>query len=101
MADRMVRLCLVADAGDIMAATPYWDLGFPAQLKTYIENILCPRHCQRLQQPRAARAALCRARSLTYITTTQAALVRPAVSASIIGRYGKKKYFVSARPAVS
>ena len=28
-----------ADADDIIIAAPYWDLGFPAQLKTYIENI--------------------------------------------------------------
>ena len=28
-----------ADADDIIIAAPYWDLGFPAQLKTYNENI--------------------------------------------------------------
>ena len=31
-----------ADADDIIIAAPYWDLGFPAQLKTYIENIYVP-----------------------------------------------------------
>ena len=31
-----------ADTDDIIIAAPYWDLGFPAQLKTYIENIYVP-----------------------------------------------------------
>ena len=44
-----------ADADDIIIAAPYWDLGFPAQLKTYIDH--------------GQSCGLCRARSLTYITT--------------------------------
>lgn len=57
-----------ADADDIFIAAPYWDLGFPAQLKTYIENIYVPGIVSAYNdhgQP----CGLCRARSLTYITT--------------------------------
>lgn len=57
-----------ADADDIIIAAPYWDLGFPAQLKTYIENIYVPA----LSAPTTttdSRAVCARARSLTYITT--------------------------------
>ena len=66
-----------ADADDIIIAAPYWDLGFPAQLKTYIENIYVPGIVSAYNdhgQP----CGLCRARSLTYITTADkiAAIVR-------------------------
>ena len=57
-----------ADADDIIIAAPYWDLGFPAQLKTYIENIYVTGIVSAYNdhgQP----CGLCRARSLTYITT--------------------------------
>ena len=57
-----------ADADDIIIAAPYWDLGFPAQLKTYLENIYVTGIVSAYNdhgQP----CGLCRARSLTYITT--------------------------------
>lgn len=57
-----------AAADEIVIAAPYWDLGFPAQLKTYIENIYVTGIVSAYNdhgQP----IGLCRARSLTYITT--------------------------------
>ena len=57
-----------ADADDIIIAAPYWDLGFPAQLKTYIENIYVPGIVSAYND-HGQSCGLCRARSLTYITT--------------------------------
>ena len=47
---------------------PYWDLGFPAQLKTYIENIYVTGIVSAYND-HGQSCGLCRARSLTYITT--------------------------------
>ncbi len=57
-----------ADADEIVIAAPYWDLGFPAQLKTYIENIYVTGIVSAYNDHGQA-LGLCRARSLTYITT--------------------------------
>ena len=57
-----------ADADDIIIAAPYWDLGFPAQLKTYIENIYVTGIVSAYND-HGQSCGLCRARSLTYITT--------------------------------
>ena len=57
-----------ADADDIIIAAPYWDLDFPAQLKTYIENIYVTGIVSAYND-HGQSCGLCRARSLTYITT--------------------------------
>lgn len=51
-----------------LIAAPYWDLGFPAQLKTYIENIYVTGIVSAYND-HGQSCGLCRARSLTYITT--------------------------------
>ena len=55
-----------ADA--IVIAAPFWDLMFPAVLKTYLENITVPgiTFCY---SDRGEPESLCRAKSLHYVTT--------------------------------
>ena len=57
-----------ADADDIVIAAPFWDLSFPAALKQYFEqiNVLGVTF---LYTPEGMPKGLCRAKSLTYITT--------------------------------
>ena len=57
-----------AEADDIVIAAPFWDLSFPAVLKQYFEqiNVL---GITFLYTPEGVPKGLCRARSLTYITT--------------------------------
>lgn len=57
-----------AEAEEIVIAAPYWDLGFPAILKCYIEQIMVTGVTFEYT-PQGAPSGLCRARSLTYITT--------------------------------
>ena len=57
-----------AAADIIVIAAPYWDLSFPAELKTYIENIyvtgIVSRYCSDGKPE-----GLCRAKTLYYVTT--------------------------------
>lgn len=56
-----------ADADCIVIAAPYWDLGFPALLKIYLETVTVSgiTFCYEESRPRG----LCKARKLYYITT--------------------------------
>ncbi len=56
-----------AEADEIIVAAPYWDLGFPALLKIYFENITVSGITFTYEQniPKG----LCKAKNLTYITT--------------------------------
>ncbi len=57
-----------AQAEEIVIAAPYWDLSFPALLKTYIENI-CVLGVTFEYTSDGMPKGLCHARKLTYITT--------------------------------
>ena len=72
-----------ADTDDIIIAAPYWDLGFPAQLKTYIENIYVP--------------GIVSAYNVRPVPRPQSDLhhhrrrrVRPAVQLRLSDRYGQR-----------
>lgn len=56
-----------AKADCIVIAAPYWDLGFPALLKIYLERITVAgiTFCYEGDRPRG----LCRAKKLYYVTT--------------------------------
>lgn len=56
-----------AAAENIIIAAPYWDLGFPALLKIYLENICVPNITFKYTEN--GPAGLCKAKSLTYVTT--------------------------------
>ena len=56
-----------AEAENIIIAAPYWDLGFPALLKIYLENICVPNITFKYTEN--GPVGLCKAKSLTYITT--------------------------------
>lgn len=57
-----------AAADEIVIGAPYWDLSFPAALKTYIEYVsVCDIAFHYTEQGQAE--GKCAARSLTYITT--------------------------------
>ena len=57
-----------AAADIIVIAAPYWDLMFPAALKTYLENITVSDITFRYTQ-QGIPQSLCRARELHYVTT--------------------------------
>lgn len=57
-----------AAADAIVIGTPYWDLSFPAALKTYMEYVsVCDITFHYTEDARCE--GLCKAKSLTYITT--------------------------------
>ena len=57
-----------ARADEIVIAAPLWDLSFPASLKQYFEQINVTGITFRYS-PQGIPEGLCRARSLTYVTT--------------------------------
>jgi len=58
-----------AAADEIVIGAPYWDLSFPAALKTYIEHVsVCDILFHYTEQ--AAYEGLCKAKHLTYIMTS-------------------------------
>ncbi len=57
-----------AEADEIVIGAPYWDLSFPSSLKVYLEHVsVCDIAFHFTDDARCE--GLCRARSLTYITT--------------------------------
>ena len=57
-----------SDADTIVIAAPYWDLSFPAPLKTYFENIYVTGIVSEYAENGTPRG-LCRAKELYYVTT--------------------------------
>ena len=57
-----------AEADEIVIAAPFWDLSFPAILKTYIEQITVSGITFEYINGRPR--GLCKAKSLTYVTTS-------------------------------
>ncbi|MBR1482215.1 MAG: NAD(P)H-dependent oxidoreductase [Ruminococcus sp.] len=57
-----------ASADTIVIAAPYWDLSFPAPLKTYFENIYVTGIVSAYDENGLPRG-LCRAKELYYVTT--------------------------------
>lgn len=58
----------LAAADRILVAAPYWDLSFPAILKTYVENIVVRRLTFRCGDD-GRFIGLCRSKKLLYVTT--------------------------------
>lgn len=57
-----------AEADDIVIGAPYWDLSFPAALKTYLEHVsVCDLTFHYTEDARCE--GICKAKRLTYITT--------------------------------
>lgn len=57
-----------AEAEDIVIGAPYWDLSFPAALKTYMEHVsVCDLTFHYTEDARCE--GICKARRLAYITT--------------------------------
>lgn len=68
LGDEMFRYARqFADADLIVMAAPYWELGFPALLKIYMEQITVNRIV--FQYNNGIPEGLCKARKLIYITT--------------------------------
>ena len=57
-----------ASADTIVIAAPYWDLSFPAMLKTYIENIYVTGIVSAYDES-GMPVGLCKAKELYYVTT--------------------------------
>lgn len=58
-----------AQAEEIVIAAPFWDLSFPAKLRIYLENICITGLTFRYNEM-GTPVGLCRAKKLTYITTS-------------------------------
>lgn len=57
-----------AEADEIVIAAPFWDLSFPALLKTYIERVCVSGITFEYKNGRPV--GLCRAKRLSYVTTS-------------------------------
>ncbi len=59
--------CQLAEADEVVIAAPYWDLSFPALLKSYLEAVMVLgiTFCYDGGMPKG----LCRAKRLIYVTT--------------------------------
>ena len=63
-----------AAAEEIVLAAPYWDLSFPASVKTWIEHINCV-GLTFAYDANARPCGLCKARRLFYVTTAGGAIL--------------------------
>ena len=63
-----------AAAEEIVLAAPYWDLSFPASVKTWIEHVNCV-GLTFAYDANARPYGLCRARRLFYVTTAGGAIL--------------------------
>lgn len=79
-----------AAAEEIVIAAPFWDLSFPAVLKTYLEHVTVSGITFTYQDGHPA--GLCRAKRLTYVTTAGGPIVEdfgyPYVKALAKNFYG-------------
>lgn len=67
--DEMFRYARDFSQADIIVmAAPYWDLSFPALLKTYVENIYVTGLVSRYNE-KGMPEGLCKAKKLYYVTT--------------------------------
>ena len=66
-----------AEADEVVIGAPYWDLSFPAALKTYIEHVSVDGITFRFT-PDARYEGLCRAKRIVYITTAGSILPKNA-----------------------
>ncbi len=71
---RYVRQFIAADV--IVIAAPYWDLSFPAMLKTYIEAVTVD-GVSFYYTPEGYPAGLCQAKKLIYVTTAGGPILDP------------------------
>ena len=82
-----------AAADEIVIAAPFWDLSFPAMLKIYLEQITVPGITFHYVNGRPA--GLCRAKRLTYVTTSGGPILQDFgyayVKALAQGFYGIEK----------
>lgn len=62
-----------ANADEIVIAAPFWDLSFPAILKVYMEHITVAGIT--FEYANGIPCGLCRAKSLTYVTTSGGPIV--------------------------
>ncbi|MCG4732941.1 NAD(P)H-dependent oxidoreductase [Casaltella massiliensis] len=61
------------EADHVLIGAPYWDLSFPAKLKTYLERCSVT-GLTFIYSPQGVPEGQCRASSLTYITTSGSAI---------------------------
>lgn len=74
MDDPMLRYARqFAEADEIFVAAPFWDLSFPAALKSYFEQITVAGITFTYDQGRPV--GLCRAKRLVYVTTSGGRIV--------------------------
>ena len=82
-----------AEADEIVIAAPYWDIGFPAMLKIYLENVTVAgvTFCYNNNKP----VGLCKVKRLTYVTTAGGPIASDYgynyVQALVKGFFGVKK----------
>lgn len=81
-----------AEADEIVIAAPYWDLGFPALLKIYLEQITVVGVTFHYVDGRPA--GLCRAKRLTYVTTS-GGLIRDDFGYAYVKALAKNFYGIS------
>lgn len=66
--DMFINAREFAEADRIVIAAPFWDLGFPALLKIYLESVMVSGIT--FSYDNGIPKGLCKAKSLTYITTS-------------------------------
>lgn len=90
----------IIEADHILIGAPYWDLAFPAKLKIYIERCSVT-GLTFIYSPEGIPEGQCRAKSLSYVTTSGSAIkdfnFRYEYIKGICALFGiKKTYFASA-----
>lgn len=83
-----------ANADVILISAPYWDLSFPAILKTYIENINVNGITFSYSE-KGYPISLCKAKKLTYITTSGGPIISDAFGFGYIKSLAENFYRIN------
>ena len=83
-----------ANADVILISAPYWDLSFPAILKTYIENINVNGITFSYTE-KGYPISLCKAKKLTYITTSGGPIISDAFGFGYITSLAENFYGIN------
>lgn len=89
-----------AQADEIVIAAPYWDLSFPALLKRYLEHV-CVAGITFRYSPEGIPQGLCRAKRLTYVTTSGGPLLAPAFGCGYVETLAKMMFGIGECRCVS
>ena len=84
----------LAEADMLVVGAPYWDLSFPALLKSYLERINVQSLVFRYREDGSIQS-LCHAKQLIYVTTAGGPIMEPNLGYEVVKRMAQSFWGIS------